>query len=133
MNGSQLRHHECNWPSAVSTFPTYQPKEGFIYYVSWQLNTNYCLSKSVSNQSGLVEKCINFIRSELVHEECTQVSSFDVTFNQDTYITVSIQVPRTHKPLLHRCTYILLGAQEVQNWECYKTPITQTETIQQHY
>ena len=35
----------------------------------YQINQD--LSKSVSTLSEFVEKCINFIRSELVHGECT--------------------------------------------------------------
>ena len=44
---------------------------------------NHVLFQSASNSSGFIEKCINFIRSKLV-----QVGSFDVTFNQDTYVHV---------------------------------------------
>ena len=48
----------------------------------------FCQEMYQINQD-LSKKCINFICSDLAHGKCTQVGSFEVTFNQDTLIVQS--------------------------------------------
>ena len=73
----------------VRTFPMYQPKEGFIYYVSWQLRINYCLLKSVSTSSLLSWYMGNVHRSVPLMLPSTRIH---VIFNHDKYISVTVNV-----------------------------------------
>ena len=63
--------------------------------------------KCIKNIQVLSKRYINLTCSELVHGKCTLVSSFDVTFNQDTCMYVLVYVHtyiRTH--LCAVCTLI---------------------------